>query len=36
MVVYDQHEGFWATRFWWHLRFEGFDDVAVLDGGLPA
>ena len=36
VVVYDQHEGFWATRFWWHLRFEGFDDVAVLDGGLPA
>lgn len=36
VVVYDQHEGFWATRLWWHLRFEGFDDVAVLDGGLPA
>lgn len=36
VVVYDQHEGFWATRLWWHLRFEGFDDVTVLDGGLPA
>lgn len=36
VVVYDQHEGFWATRFWWHLRFEGFDEVAVLDGGLQA
>lgn len=36
VVVYDQHEGFWATRFWWHLRFEGFDNVVVLDGGLPA
>ena len=36
VVVYDQHEGFWATRFWWHLRYEGFDQVAVLDGGLPA
>ncbi|PKV76866.1 sulfurtransferase [Nocardia fluminea] len=36
VVVYDQHDGIWATRFWWHLRLEGFDDVAVLDGGLPA
>lgn len=36
VVVYDQHDGFWATRFWWHLRYEGFDDVTVLDGGLPA
>lgn len=36
VVVYDQHDGFWATRFWWHLRYEGFDQVAVLDGGLPA
>ncbi|MFD6452246.1 sulfurtransferase [Nocardia sp. NPDC060220] len=36
VVVYDQHDGIWATRFWWQLRLEGFDDVAVLDGGLPA
>lgn len=36
VVVYDQHEGFWATRFWWHLRFEGFTEVSVLDGGLKA
>ncbi|MGW8590803.1 sulfurtransferase [Dietzia sp. NPDC055877] len=36
VVVYDQHDGFWATRFWWHLRYEGFDQVIVLDGGLPA
>ncbi|MGB3480809.1 MAG: sulfurtransferase [Mycobacterium sp.] len=36
VVVYDAHDGYWATRFWWHLRLEGFDDVAVLDGGLPA
>ncbi|EYT65482.1 thiosulfate sulfurtransferase [Dietzia sp. UCD-THP] len=36
VVVYDQHDGFWATRFWWHLRYEGFEHVTVLDGGLPA
>lgn len=36
VVVYDQSTGFWATRFWWQLRLEGFDDVAVLDGGLRA
>lgn len=36
VLVYDQHDGFWATRLWWHLRFEGFDRVTVLDGGLPA
>jgi len=42
VVVYDQfdpaldpeHYQFWAPRLWWHLRLEGFDDVAVLDGGL--
>ncbi|MFI5030382.1 MAG: sulfurtransferase [Reyranellales bacterium] len=24
----------WATRIWWMLRAIGFDDAAVLDGGL--
>jgi thiosulfate/3-mercaptopyruvate sulfurtransferase len=36
VVVYDQGPTSWATRLWWLLRFFGFDDVAVLDGGLPA
>jgi thiosulfate/3-mercaptopyruvate sulfurtransferase len=44
VVVYDQFDAslspenyqFWAPRLWWHLRLEGFDDVAVLDGGLGA
>lgn len=42
VVVYDQldvalgpeHYQFWAPRLWWHLRVEGFTNVAVLDGGL--
>ncbi|MGN5239407.1 sulfurtransferase [Rhodococcus sp. SJ-3] len=36
VVVYDQSSGIWAARLWWQLRLEGFDDAAVLDGGLPA
>ncbi|MGW5436998.1 sulfurtransferase [Nocardia asteroides] len=36
VVVYDRLDGIWATRFWWQLRLEGFDDVAVLDGGFAA
>ncbi|MBN9167434.1 MAG: sulfurtransferase [Myxococcales bacterium 68-20] len=42
VVVYDQldvargpeYYQFWAPRLWWHLRLEGFSNVAVLDGGL--
>lgn len=25
----------WASRLWWQLRLEGFDQVAILAGGLP-
>ena len=25
----------WATRLAWQLRYEGFENVAVLDGGFP-
>ncbi|SES26784.1 thiosulfate/3-mercaptopyruvate sulfurtransferase [Gracilibacillus ureilyticus] len=25
----------WASRLWWQLRLEGFDEVYVLAGGLP-
>jgi thiosulfate/3-mercaptopyruvate sulfurtransferase len=35
-VVYDRGSGAWATRLWWQLRAFGFDQVAVLDGGLRA
>ncbi|OUM84414.1 MAG: thiosulfate sulfurtransferase [Bacillus thermozeamaize] len=42
VVVYDQGapsgspeaSSMWASRLWWQLRLEGFDDVAVLAGGL--
>jgi thiosulfate/3-mercaptopyruvate sulfurtransferase len=42
VVIYDQGillnstivASYWASRLWWQLRLEGFDNVAVLDGGL--
>jgi thiosulfate/3-mercaptopyruvate sulfurtransferase len=36
VVVYAQQSLMWATRLWWLLRYFGFDDVLVLDGGLLA
>jgi thiosulfate/3-mercaptopyruvate sulfurtransferase len=36
VVAYARDTPMWATRLWWQLRFFGFDDVSVLDGGLPA
>jgi thiosulfate/3-mercaptopyruvate sulfurtransferase len=35
-VIYDRTDGMWAARLWWMLRAIGFDDAAVLDGGLKA
>lgn len=34
VVLYDDSVGQWAARIWWLLRSFGFDNVAVLDGGL--
>ena len=34
VVVYSSTTPMWATRVWWMLRALGFEDVAVLDGGL--
>ena len=34
VVLYSIGSMMWATRFWWMLKSLGFDDAAVLDGGL--
>ena len=34
VVLYSIGTPMWATRFWWMLRSIGFDNAAVLDGGL--
>ena len=36
VVVYDSAVGQWAARVWWLFRAAGYDQVAVLDGGLTA
>jgi len=34
VVLYSIGTMMWATRFWWMLKALGFDDAAVLNGGL--
>jgi thiosulfate/3-mercaptopyruvate sulfurtransferase len=36
VVLYDSRFNMWATRAWWLLRSIGFDNAAVLDGGLKS
>ncbi len=36
VVVYDNLCMFTAPRVWWMLRVMGFENCAILDGGLPA
>jgi thiosulfate/3-mercaptopyruvate sulfurtransferase len=33
VVLYDKTNSMWAARVWWMLRWAGFDNAAVLDGG---
>jgi thiosulfate/3-mercaptopyruvate sulfurtransferase len=36
VIAYDAHDGLFAARAWWLLRWIGHSKVAVLDGGLQA
>lgn len=36
VVLYDSGTSAWAARVWWMLRWAGFDQAALLDGGLGA
>lgn len=36
VVLYDDNRSMWAARVWWMLRWIGFDNAALLDGGLKA
>lgn len=36
VVLYDSQMTAWAARVWWMLRWVGFDNAALLDGGLTA
>jgi thiosulfate/3-mercaptopyruvate sulfurtransferase len=36
LVACDAHGGMYAARLWWLARWLGHEQVAVLDGGLPA
>ena len=36
VVLYAKDFSAWAARVWWMLRWIGFDNVAILDGGLNA
>lgn len=36
VVLYDTSYTAWAARVWWMLRWAGFDNAAILDGGLGA
>ena len=34
VILYDNGSIMWATRIWWMLHAFGFDNVAILNGGL--
>ncbi len=36
VVLYDNDGSMWASRVWFMLRWVGFENAAILDGGLQA
>lgn len=36
VVIYSSKNAVWAARLWWMLRWSGFEQVALLDGGIKA
>jgi thiosulfate/3-mercaptopyruvate sulfurtransferase len=36
VILYDTSYSAWAARVWWMLRWVGFDNAALLDGGQNA
>jgi len=36
VVLYSTDNHVWAARLWWMLRWAGFDNVSLLDGGFNA
>lgn len=36
LIVYDAHEGAFASRFWWLLKYIGHEKVFILAGGFNA
>jgi len=36
VVLYDTNYSAWAARVWWMLRWVGFDQAALLNGGMAA
>lgn len=36
VILYARNSPQWATRVWWLLRWIGFDNAAVLDGGMES
>ena len=36
VILYDGTGSMWAARVWWMLRWIGFDNAAILDGGINA
>lgn len=36
VIIYSADRQVWSARLWWMMRWAGFDNAAILDGGLNA